>query len=121
MIEVFGLVKEFAGLRVVDDLKFDVPKGQILGFLGPNGAGKSTTMKMLTCFLEPTQGTAKIGGKDIIKDSLEVRKLIGYLPESAPSYGEMSVREFLEFVAEIRGLNGKNKVSHPNEYVKCAF
>lgn len=108
MISVSGLVKEFGSFRAVNAVSFDVPKGQILGFLGPNGAGKSTTMKMLTCFIEPTSGTATIGGRDILKDSVAVRKQIGYLPESAPSYGEMTVREFLHFVAEVRGKRGAN-------------
>lgn len=106
MIAVNGLVKEFGGFRAVNQLSFAVPKGEVLGFLGPNGAGKSTTMKMLTCFLEPTSGTATVGGHDIVKDSLAVRRLIGYLPESAPSYGEMTVVEFLRFIAEIRGFRG---------------
>ena len=107
MIEVKGLVKEFrGGFRAVNDVSFEVPRGQVLGFLGPNGAGKSTTMKVITSFLEPTLGTAIIGGKDVCKDSLAVRMQIGYLPESAPSYGEMTVREFLFFIAEMRGKRG---------------
>jgi ABC-2 type transport system ATP-binding protein len=106
MIEVKGLMKFFGPVRAVNGISFSVPSGQILGFLGPNGAGKSTTMKILTCFLEPSSGTAKIGGKDVLKDSLAVRRLIGYLPESAPSYGEMTVAEFLTFIAEMRGLTG---------------
>ena len=104
MIEVNGLVKDFGTIRAVDQISFSVPKGQILGFLGPNGAGKSTTMKMLTGFIYPTAGTATVGGKDIRKDSMAVRRQIGYLPENAPSYGEMTVAEFLEYVAEIREL-----------------
>ena len=108
MIEVKGLVKSFGAVRAVAGISFSVPKGQILGFLGPNGAGKSTTMKMLTCFLEPTGGTATIGGKDIVTDSLAVRGMVGYLPESAPSYGEMTVAEFLIFIAEMRGLRGEH-------------
>ncbi len=103
MISVSKLVKEFGAFRAVNGISFDVPKGQILGFLGPNGAGKSTTMKMLTGFIEPSAGTASVGGKDVVKDSLAVRRQIGYLPESAPSYGEMTVSEFLCFIAEIRG------------------
>lgn len=106
MINVQSLCKEFSGFRAVDALSFEVPKGQVLGFLGPNGAGKSTTMKMLTGFIEPTSGTATVGGADIKKDSLQVRRLIGYLPESAPSYGEMTVVEFLRFIAEVRGKRG---------------
>jgi len=106
MISVSRLIKEFGSFRAVNGITFDVPKGQILGFLGPNGAGKSTTMKMLTGFIEPSGGTATVGGKDIVKDSIAVRRQIGYLPESAPSYGEMTVSEFLCFIAEIRGKRG---------------
>jgi ABC-2 type transport system ATP-binding protein len=109
MIEVKGLVKDFGPFRAVDQVSFEVPKGQVLGFLGPNGAGKSTTMKMLTGFIEPTSGTATVDGKDIVKDSREVRRRIGYLPESAPSYGEMTVAEFLQFIAEMRGKRGKER------------
>jgi ABC-2 type transport system ATP-binding protein len=109
MISVHALVKDFGGFRAVNQVSFDVPKGQVLGFLGPNGAGKSTTMKMLTCFLEPTAGTATVGGKDIVQDSLGVRRQIGYLPESAPSYGEMTVAEFLRFIAEVRGMRGQER------------
>lgn len=108
MIEVHGLVKEFGAVRAVDSISFSVPKGQILGFLGPNGAGKSTTMKMITGFLEPTSGSAQVGGMDIIKNPIEVKKLIGYLPENAPSYGEMTVCEFLQFIAEMRGLKDRD-------------
>ena len=111
MIEVKGLVKEFGAFRAVDQIDFEVPSGQVLGFLGPNGAGKSTTMKMLTCFLEPTAGTAVVGGHDIGKDPIAVRKMIGYLPESAPSYAEMTVEEFLDFIAEMRGMRGGDKES----------
>lgn len=108
MISVSTLVKDFGSIRAVKGISFDVPRGQILGFLGPNGAGKSTTMKMLTCFIEPSSGTATVGGKDITKDSIAVRKQIGYLPESAPSYGEMTVLEFLKFIAEVRGISQSN-------------
>jgi ABC-2 type transport system ATP-binding protein len=107
MISVSALVKDYGSFRAVDHVSFDVPRGQVLGFLGPNGAGKSTTMKMLTGFLAPTAGTASIGGKDVVKDSLAVRRQLGYLPESAPSYGEMTVVEFLRFIAEMRGLRGQ--------------
>lgn len=106
MIELKGITKDFGSFRAVDQISFQVPKGQVLGFLGPNGAGKSTTMKMLTGFLEPTQGTARVLDKDILEDSIAVRRLIGYLPESAPSYGEMTVEEFLQFVGEMRSLGG---------------
>ncbi|MDA9951268.1 ATP-binding cassette domain-containing protein [Oligoflexaceae bacterium] len=109
MIDIKGLVKEFGGFKAVGGLDFSIPKGQILGFLGPNGAGKSTTMKMITGFLEPTLGSIEVGGVDISTDPIAAKKLIGYLPESAPSYQEMSVEEFLKFVAEIRGFSGSER------------
>ena len=106
MIEVKQLVKQFGNLTAVDGISFNVAQGEVLGFLGPNGAGKSTTMKMITCFIPPTAGTVTVGGKDLRVDPIEVRRQIGYLPESAPSYGEMTVAEFLRFVAEMRGMRG---------------
>jgi len=109
MIEVDRLSKNYGSLLAVDNISFQVNKGEILGFLGPNGAGKSTTMKMLSCFIHPTGGTARIGGKDILTDSLSVRKILGYLPESAPSYKNMTVLEFLEFIAQTRGFSGQEK------------
>ncbi len=102
MIEVKSLSKSYGALKAVDNLSFKVEAGQVLGFLGPNGAGKSTTMKMLTGFLTPTSGTALINGVDVVDDSVTVRKNIGYLPEGAPSYGEMTVRQFISFVARAR-------------------
>lgn len=105
MIEVENLTKKYGTFTAVNDISFSVKKGEILGFLGPNGAGKSTTMKMLTCFITPTSGTARVGGKDILTESLEVRKKVGYLPESAPSYRDMTVFEFLQFVASVRGYS----------------
>ncbi len=121
MIEVRGLAKAFGSVRAVDGINFSVPKGQVLGFLGPNGAGKSTTMKMLTGFITPTAGTATIGGFDIVNQSLEVRSLIGYLPESAPSYGEMTVSEFLGFIAEMRGLKGQQAESAAQRMKEVCF
>lgn len=106
-IEARRLCKNYGGLVAVDDLSFEVGAGEVLGFLGPNGAGKSTTMKMLTGFLAPSSGTALINGHDIQADSLAARRCVGYLPEGAPSYGEMSVRAFLEFVARARGFAGR--------------
>ena len=106
MIETENLGRYFSGIKAVDGISFKVAKGEVLGFLGPNGAGKSTTMKLLTCFLSPSFGTARVGGFDIATNSREVRRLIGYLPENAPLYGEMSVRGFLEFIGEVRGLSG---------------
>jgi len=107
MISVQALSKNFNNFQAVDQVSFEVRPGEVLGFLGPNGAGKSTTMKMLTCFIPPTSGTAEICGYSILENPLQVREKIGYLPESAPSYDEMLVGEFLNFVAEIRGFRGK--------------
>jgi len=104
MIEVRNLVKQFGGITAVSDISFTVERGEVLGFLGPNGAGKSTTMKIITCFIPPTSGTVVVGGKDIHADSMAVRQQIGYLPESAPSYGEMTVQEYLGFIGEVRGF-----------------
>jgi ABC-2 type transport system ATP-binding protein len=106
-IEARQLCKNYGSLVAVDQLSFEVGAGEVLGFLGPNGAGKSTTMKMLTGFLAPSSGTALINGHDIVADSLAARRCIGYLPEGAPSYGEMTVKTFLEFVARARGFEGK--------------
>jgi len=108
MIRVQSLSKNFNNLLAVDQVSFEVQRGEVLGFLGPNGAGKSTTMKMLTCFIPPSSGTAEICGFSILNNPLQVRSQIGYLPESAPSYDEMLVGEFLRFVAEIRGYSGKD-------------
>ncbi len=105
-IEAHALTKRYGNLTAVRDLNFSIESGEVLGFLGPNGAGKSTTMKMLTGFLAPTSGTASINGHDIISDSLAARRCIGYLPEGAPAYGEMTVRQFLEFIARARGFCG---------------
>jgi len=106
-IEARNLCKRYGNLVAVDNLSFEVGAGEVLGFLGPNGAGKSTTMKMLTGFLAPTAGTAFVNGHDIVDDSLAARRCTGYLPEGAPSYGEMTVRRFLEFIARARGFSGK--------------
>lgn len=104
MIEISNLSKKFTDTLVVDNLSFSVQEGEVLGFLGPNGAGKSTTMKMLTGFLTPSAGMIKINGVDLSGNSLRVRKEIGYLPEGAPSYGEMTVYKFLYFIAAVRGM-----------------
>ncbi|UFQ98959.1 ABC transporter ATP-binding protein [Pseudomonas wenzhouensis] len=109
MIEIRNLTKRFAQHTAVDDLSFQVQPGEVLGFLGPNGAGKSTTMKMLTGFLAPTSGTASILGFDIQTQTLKAQRQIGYLPEGAPCYGDMTVRGFLEFIAEVRGFRGTEK------------
>jgi ABC-2 type transport system ATP-binding protein len=104
MIEVKGLVKTYGPKRAVDGITFTVKRGDILGFLGPNGAGKSTTMKMITGFLRPDAGTATVDGVDVTTDPVAVKSKIGYLPESAPAYPEMTVEEFLTFIADVRGF-----------------
>jgi ABC-2 type transport system ATP-binding protein len=104
MITVNGLTKRYARTTAVDQISFEVGKGQIVGFLGPNGAGKTTTMRMLTCFLTPTHGTATVAGYDILEQPLEVKKRIGYLPETPPVYPEMRVGEYLRFVGQLKGL-----------------
>jgi len=107
MINVENLGRHFGPVKAVDGVSFKAEKGEVLGFLGPNGAGKSTTMKMLTSFLAPSFGKATVGGFDVEEQSLESRALIGYLPENAPLYGEMTPRSFLKFIGEMRGLSGK--------------
>lgn len=109
MVTVKNLTKDFGTIRAVDNVSFEVSKGTILGFLGPNGAGKSTTMKMVTGFLKPTSGTAVVAGHDIHTDPVAVKTQIGYLAESAPAYQEMTVVEFLDFVAECRELGDREQ------------
>jgi ABC-2 type transport system ATP-binding protein len=104
MIKVEGLTKRYARTVAVDDISFEVEKGQIVGFLGPNGAGKTTTMRVLTCFLPPTSGTANVAGFDVLEQPLEVKKRIGYLPETPPLYPEMEVWEYLAFVGRLKGI-----------------
>lgn len=108
-VEIKQLRKQFGLFTAVDDISFQVNKGEVLGFLGPNGAGKSTTMKMITGFLTPTSGTVTVDGYDITKQPLEVKKRIGYLPEGAPAYPDMTTVDFLDFIAAIRGLSGAKK------------
>jgi ABC-2 type transport system ATP-binding protein len=107
MIEVQNLTKRYRDRTAVDGLTFEVPEGEILGFLGPNGAGKSTTMKMLTGFLPPTEGRIRVGGYDVFESPLEVKRRIGYLPETPPLYPELSVRGYLKFVGRLRGVPGR--------------
>lgn len=109
MIETRQLSKRYGDLVAVDGISFTVEPGQVLGFLGPNGAGKSTTMKMIAGFLAPTSGSASVCGFDVEKQPLEARRALGYLPEGAPSYGEMTVLEFLQFIADVRGLKGETR------------
>jgi len=104
MIEVTGLTKRYRDRIAVDDLTFGVPEGEILGFLGPNGAGKSTTMKILTGYLPATSGTVKVAGFDVFEEPYEVKRRIGYLPETPPLYPEMTVKAYLRFVASIKGV-----------------
>jgi gliding motility-associated transport system ATP-binding protein len=105
MIQVDHLTKRYGPVTAIQDVSFDVEKGQIVGFLGPNGAGKSTTMKILSCFMAASGGTARIAGLDVFSQSLEVRRRIGYLPENAPLYADLSVAAYLDFVAEIKGVS----------------
>jgi len=122
MVETKNLTKTFGPIKAVDNLTFSVQKGEVLGFLGPNGAGKSTTMKILTCFLNPDSGTAKVCGFDILENPKAVREKIGYLPETAPAYAEMTVQGFLEFTAQIRGMRGKELDSAVGRAIeKCAL
>jgi ABC-2 type transport system ATP-binding protein len=104
MIRVFGLTKDYGSRRAITDLTFNAEKGEILGFLGPNGAGKTTTMRILTGFMAPTSGKVTIGGYDVIENSLDVRRIVGYLPETVPLYPDMTVYEYLKYMADLRGL-----------------
>ncbi len=120
MIEISNLSKRFDQFTAVDDLSFTVKEGEVLGFLGPNGAGKSTTMKVITGFLAPTAGKVTVDGFDITQSPMEAKSLIGYLPEGAPSYGDMTTIDFLNFIAEIRGYRGSEaakRVAHVLEEV----
>ncbi len=121
MIEVNHLTKFYGEKLAVDDISFSVGRGEVLGFLGPNAAGKSTTMRMITGFFPPTSGTVAIGGDDIIKNSLNARKKIGYLPENAPAYPDMTVMGFLEFIAGIRGFSGALKKTRIEETIERCF
>ena len=121
MIKVENLTKIFGTKRAVDGVSFSVERGEVLGFLGPNGAGKSTTMRMLTGFLPPTSGRVTVGGYDIGEDPIPAKKLLGYLPESAPAYTDMTVYGFLNFAAEIRGLRGGARKAAVNRVVDLCF
>ena len=122
MIKVEGLTKRYARHVAVDNVSFEVEKGQIIGFLGPNGAGKTTTMRVLTCFLPPSAGTANVAGFDVTEQSMEVKKRIGYLPESPPLYPEMEVGEYLHFVGRLKGIPKASLGSRVDEVAeKCAI
>jgi len=121
MIKVENLVKAFGPKLAVNDVSFTVDRGEVLGFLGPNGAGKSTTMRMITGFIPPTSGKIAIGDHDVVEDPLSAKRLFGYLPENAPGYAEMTVRGFLNFAAELRGLTGEAKKKAVNRAVEMCF
>jgi ABC-2 type transport system ATP-binding protein len=122
MIKVEGLTKRYARNVAVDHISFQVEKGQIVGFLGPNGAGKTTTMRMLTCFMPPTDGSAEVAGFDILESPMEVKRRIGYLPESPPVYPEMEVIEYLNFVGRIKGVPKAGLAKRIDEVMeKCAI
>jgi gliding motility-associated transport system ATP-binding protein len=122
MIQVQGLTKKYSRNLAVDHISFEVQKGEIVGFLGPNGAGKTTTMRMLTCFLPPSLGTANVAGFDILEQPLEVKKRVGYLPETPPLYLEMETVEYLRFVGKLKGLRGE-ELSKRVEYAseRCSI
>jgi ABC-2 type transport system ATP-binding protein len=122
MITVKELTKRYARNTAVDHISFEIQKGQIVGFLGPNGAGKTTTMRMLTCFLPPTAGSATVAGFDVLEEPMEVKKRIGYLPETPPLYPEMMTGEYLAFVGSLKGLRGaelKQRIDYVSE--RCAI
>src|SRR5579872_7180505 len=121
MIKVQNLTKLFGEKRAVDGISFSVERGEVLGFLGPNGAGKSTTMRMITGFIPPSGGTVSVGGFDMVENPIPAKRLIGYLPENAPAYMDMTVHGFLSFTAEIRGLRGEAKEKAVNRVVEMCF
>jgi ABC-2 type transport system ATP-binding protein len=121
MIKIENLVKAFGAKRAVDDISFTVERGEVLGFLGPNGAGKSTTMRMVTGFMPPSAGRVSIGGHDVVESPLEAKRLVGYLPENAASYPDMTVHGFLSFAAELRGLRGEARKKAIHRVVELCF
>lgn len=121
MIKVQNLVKIFGTKHAVDGVSFSVERGEVLGFLGPNGAGKSTTMRMITGFIPPSAGSVSVGGFDVVDQAIPARRLIGYLPENAPAYTDMTVHGFLNFAAEIRGLRGEARTRAVHRVVEMCF
>ena len=121
MIKVNNLSKAFGSKKAVNNVSFTVERGEVLGFLGPNGAGKSTTMRMITGFIPPTGGTITVGGHDITENPIAAKTLIGYLPENAPAYTDMTVLQFLGFVAELRGKRGEEKSKAITRVVEMCF
>lgn len=118
MIKIKNLTKKFGHIAAVDNISFQVEPGEVLGFLGPNGAGKSTTMKMITGFLTPSSGEVEVSGFNVSEKPLEAKKRIGYLPEGAPSYGEMTPTQYLDFIAQVRQLSGQKKIDRYKEVVQ---
>jgi ABC-2 type transport system ATP-binding protein len=121
MIKVQNLVKIFGSKRAVDGVSFSVERGEVLGFLGPNGAGKSTSMRMITGYIPPTEGTVTVGGFDIVENAIPAKRLMGYLPENAPAYTDMTVSGFLNFAAELRGLRGDAKKKAVGRAIEMCF
>src|SRR3981189_1412852 len=121
MIKIENLVKTFGAKRAVDGISFGVERGEVLGFLGPNGAGKSTTMRMITGFMPATSGTVSVGGHDVVESPLEAKRLIGYLPENAAAYPEMTVKGFLDFAAALRGLEREARKKAVQRVVELCF
>jgi gliding motility-associated transport system ATP-binding protein len=121
MIKVENLVKTFGPKRAVDGVSFSVERGEVLGFLGPNGAGKSTSMRMITGFIPPTEGTVTVGGFSMVENPIPAKRLIGYLPENAPAYADMTVGGFLGFAAELRGMRKDAKTKAVNRVVEMCF
>ncbi|MBF0292838.1 MAG: ABC transporter ATP-binding protein [Nitrospinae bacterium] len=121
MIKVENLTKNYGAFKAIDGISFNVERGEICGFLGPNGAGKTTTMRILTGFMPPTEGRVELGGLDIADNVIEVKKKVGYLPESTPLYGEMRVYEYLDFVAEIKGLKGSARKKKVDEVLETTY
>jgi ABC-2 type transport system ATP-binding protein len=121
MIEIDKLTKYYGDVCAVDQIGFEIRRGEILGLLGPNGAGKTTTLRMLTCYMQPTSGNVTVKGLNILEHSLEIKRLIGYLPEAAPLYPDMLVYDYLRFVADVRELEGKKKDARIRELANlCA-
>ena len=121
MIKVENLVKTFGTKRAVNGISFAVERGEVLGFLGPNGAGKSTSMRMITGFIPPTEGRITVGGHDIMENPIPAKRMIGYLPENAPAYTDMTVQGFLAFSAELRGLRGDARTRAINRAIETCF
>src|SRR5436190_24398145 len=121
MIKVENLTKAFGEKIAVNNVSFTVERGEVLGFLGPNGAGKSTTMRMITGFIPPSDGKASVGGHDLVENPIAAKKLLGYLPEAAPVYVDMTVKSFLTFCAELSGMRGDALKRAVNRAVELCF